>query len=251
MATVGAMTSQGPLRRLGPLVREALVDPAPAAVDKVSTSRRRVVVAATVLVGAATMFWSLHIPAGDALFYPATFALAAVWILGAWLSGPVPFAAPEAPGRSRWAALVWLPVALGLALLLVFLLGAVVVAQIPLLAGPVQQLLDHVRLGSLGILVLVTAINGVSEEYFFRGALFQALPPRWQVAGSTAIYAAVTAVSGVPLLVLAGAMLGLLVALQRRATGGFVAGAVTHVVWSLGMLLLLPPTLGLAARLFG
>ena len=219
--------------------------------ESVSPTRRRAVVIGVVLVGAATMYWSLHIPAGDPLFYPATLALATVWIVGGRLSGPVRSAAPLTLDQKRTAASRWLPFALGFALLVVFLAGAVMVAQIPVLAGPVQDLLDHARFGSLGIVALITAINGVSEEYFFRGALFQALPRRWQVVGSTVVYAAVTALSGVPLLVLAGVMLGLLVALQRRATGGFLAGTITHLIWSLGMLFLLPATLDAADRLVG
>lgn len=133
----------------------------------------------------------------------------------------------------------------GGALLALFLLGAMAVAQVPVLAGPVQDLLDRARRGSFALVAVITAVNGIAEEYFFRGALFQALPRRWRVVGSTALYCLVTACAGIPLLVLAALLLGALVGLQRRATGGFLAPTVTHLAWSLGMLFLLPRVLDL------
>ena len=52
--------------------------------------------------------------------------------------------------------------------------------------------------------------------------------------------------AGIPLLVLAAAILGLVVGLQRRVTGGILGPTITHLTWSLGMLFLLPlgPLLG-------
>lgn len=137
----------------------------------------------------------------------------------------------------------------GLSLLVLFLAGAVVVSRIPVLSTPVQQLLDHARRGSLPLVAVLTAFNGLGEEYFFRGALFQALPKRHRVLFSTLVYGVVTVFSGVPLLVLAALMLGALTALQRRATGGYLAPMVTHLTWSLGMLFLLPSALALGQRM--
>ncbi|NLJ53774.1 MAG: hypothetical protein GX344_06530 [Intrasporangiaceae bacterium] len=51
----------------------------------------------------------------------------------------------------------------------------------------------------------------------------------------------VTAASGIPLLVFAAVILGVAVGLQRRVTGGVLAPIITHLIWSLGMLFLLPP----------
>jgi len=100
----------------------------------------------------------------------------------------------------------------------IFLVGAVVVSLVPALATPVQELLDHARKGNLLLVAAITAANGLAEELFFRGALFAALPRRWQLAGTTVAYTIVTALSGVPLLALAALLLGVVVALQRRAT---------------------------------
>lgn len=247
------MMSSPALDELRRFVHASLLDPAvetDADTDE-KPVRRMVVCAATLLVGALTLRWSLGVAPGDALFYPATAGLALVWLVGARLSGPV------APGHARprhgqtlthgvVQSLVW-----GGSLLALFLAGALLVSRIPLLAGPVQDLLDHARRGSLPLVAALTAVNGLGEEYFFRGALFQAVRRRQRVLVSTGLYAVVTAFSGIPLLVLAAALLGLVVGLQRRATGGFLAPTITHLVWSLGMLFLLPGALDLGGRLFG
>jgi hypothetical protein len=46
---------------------------------------------------------------------------------------------------------------------------------------------------------------------------------------------------GNPLLVFAAAVLGAVVGLQRRAGGGVLAPVLTHITWSMTMLLVLPP----------
>ena len=235
-----------PVRRF---VYASLLRPAANVDPRDVRARRATVCAITLLAGALTLGWSLRVPPGDPLFYPATSALALVWLVGGRLSGPVTLRADRrAQGASKShgiaESVVW-----GGLLLVIFLVGAVVVSRIPMLAGPVQGLLDHARRGSLPLVALLTAVNGLAEEYFFRGALFQALPLRWRVGASTILYAVVTSFSGIPLLVLAAAILGMLLGLQRSATGGFLVPTVTHLVWSLGMLFLLPGALAMGARL--
>lgn len=206
--------------------------------------RRRVVVALTLVVGAVALGLALAIRPGDPLFYPATLAVAAVWAGGAVLSGPLYFGRAHTRAGAQTGRGVLQGFLLGVGLLAVFLLGALVVARIPVLRAPVEDLLDHARYGSLLVVTLVTAINGVAEELFFRGAAYAALPRRWNLLGSTLLYGASTLFSGVPLLTFAALALGLLTGAQRRVTGG-VAGAITsHLTWSLGMLYLLPPLLG-------
>jgi hypothetical protein len=46
------------------------------------------------------------------------------------------------------------------------------------------------------------------------------------------------------MLVFAAAVLGVLVGMQRRVSGGVLAPMLTHVTWSTGMLLVLPPIMG-------
>jgi uncharacterized protein len=61
------------------------------------------------------------------------------------------------------------------------------------------------------------------------------------VLASTGIYAVVTVATGNPMLVFAALTLGLVLGLQRRASGGILAPMLTHVTWSVIMLLALPP----------
>lgn len=205
--------------------------------------RRRVVCALTLLVGGALLWWSLQLAPGDPLFYVGTAALALTWLGGAFLSGPLHLGRGNTRSGRGYSRPVLQSLCLGGLLLAIYLAGAVLVAQVPLLAEPVDDLLDHARYGSLWVVLALTLFNGVAEETFFRGALYAAIPQRWTVAATTVVYTLTTIVSGVPLLVLAAASLGLVCGLQRRVTGGVLGPIITHITWSGGMLLLLPPLL--------
>lgn len=207
--------------------------------------RRRVVAALTLLVGACVLAWALRITPGDSLFYVATLALALVWVLGAFASGRLHLGrAHRRDGGSSRAVVQSLT--LGLLLLAIFLVGAVAVARIPVLREPVDRLLAHAAYGSLSVVAVITAVNGVAEELYFRGALYAAIGRRHAVTISTLVYTLVTAAAGIPLLVLAAALLGVVTGLQRRVTGGILGPVVTHLTWSLGMLFLLPVVLDAA-----
>ncbi|WP_392544132.1 CPBP family intramembrane glutamic endopeptidase [Oryzobacter telluris] len=234
-----------PVAELRAFFRAALVDPVPRDHTEPDWAfrRRRIVAGVTLLVGAGVLAWALRIEPGDPTFYVATIVLAVVWAGGALLSGPLHLGrAHTRAGRGSSRAVVQ-SLALGLLLLAVFMLGAVVVARIPFLREPVQELLDHARFGSLGLVALITAVNGVAEELYFRGALYAGVGRRHAVAVTTLVYTLVTATSGIALLVLAGALVGLVVGFQRRVTGGILGPTITHLTWSLGMLFLLPPVL--------
>lgn len=205
--------------------------------------RRRLVCAATLVAGAALLWWSLDLLPGDTLFYAGTLVLAGVWLLGALLAGPLSLGRARTRAGTSYARPVVQSLVLGATLLALFVAGAFVVAQVPLLRGPVVDLLDHARYGSLPLVLVVTVLNGVAEELFFRGALYAALPARGAVLVTTAVYALTTVVVGVPLLVLAALCVGLVCGLQRRVTGGVLGPVITHLTWSVGMLLLLPALL--------
>ncbi|MGC3994665.1 MAG: CPBP family intramembrane metalloprotease [Propionicimonas sp.] len=231
-----------PFAELGRFVRAALLEPvAPSPADPPDVvRRRRVVVVATLVAGAACLAWALRLAPGDPTFPAATLVLAALWAGGALVSGPLHLGrAHTRSGGSEGRGIVQ-SLALGALLLGVFLLGAVLVARVPLLRDPVQALLDHARYGPLALIAVVTAVNGLAEELFFRGALFAALAPGRAVVGAALASALATVASGVPLLVLAALVLGLVTGAQRRVTGGVLGPMVTHVTWSLGMLFLLP-----------
>lgn len=201
--------------------------------------RRRVVSAATLAVGATLLGFSLATTPGDPAFYALTLALAATWVVGAFLSGPL-HAGRMRFGRDLRRPVVQ-PVVIGLAAVAVFTAGALVVARIPPLSTSLDEVLDHARYGSLPVIALITLVNGLAEELFFRGALYAAIGRLHPVAISTAIYALTTVATGNVMLVFAATVLGVLVGLQRRVSGGVLAPMLTHVTWSMGMLFILPP----------
>jgi membrane protease YdiL (CAAX protease family) len=201
--------------------------------------RRRLVVVATLVVGAALLGVSLSIEPGNPAFYGASFALALTWTLGAFASGPLHAGWIQADSQLRRPVLQ--PVAVGLVAVGVFSVGALVVGQVPFLESSVNSVLDHARQGWLPLVAVVTLVNGLAEELFFRGALYAAVGVRHAVAVSTVVYALTTVATGNVMLVFAAVVLGVVVGLQRRVSGGVLAPMITHVTWSMGMLLLLPP----------
>lgn len=234
-----------PVSELRGFLQAALFTPVPRADAEIPTMlrRRRIVVAVTLVLGAGTLALALRVEPGDPRFYWGTALLAGVWAGGAFLSGPLHLGQGHTRTGERLARPVVQSLALGTLLLGVFLLGAVGVARIPFLAEPVTRLLDYASVGSLTAVIVITAVNGLAEELFFRGALFAAVERFHPVVVTTLVYAATTAASGILLLVVAGTLLGVITGLQRRVTRGILGPTITHLVWSLGMLLLLPPML--------
>ena len=211
--------------------------PEPEAVQR----RRRVITMMVVIVGAAVLGASLRIEPGSAWFYPATVALALVWTLGAFASGPLHLGRGGGPDRLKRPVVS--PVVIGLALAGVFVLGALVVREVPFLAGQVSAVVEHADQGSLLLLSLITAMNGVAEELFFRGAAYASIP-RHPVPVTTGAYALATFATGNVMLAFAALLLGVVVGLERRASGGILAPVLTHVTWGLAMLLALPVLFG-------
>jgi membrane protease YdiL (CAAX protease family) len=203
--------------------------------------RRQVVTAAFVVLGGIVLGISLRIEPGSAWFYAGTVGLAAVWAVGAFLSGPLHLGRIAHTGGPRRPVIA--PILLGLGLAGVFLVGGLAVRSIPFLDEQVRSVLDHAAEGSLPLLVVITAVNGIAEELFFRGAAYAAVT-RYPVPVTTVAYAIATLATGNVMLSFAAVLLGLVVGLQRRASGGILGPILTHVTWSLAMLLILP-------RLFG
>ncbi|MCW2525770.1 MAG: hypothetical protein JWM76_630 [Pseudonocardiales bacterium] len=221
---------------------------APALIEKVPRDheqsdhefrRRRIVVAVVLVLGATLLGISLSVKPGDSAFYPLTLGVAAVWIVGGFLSGPLHLG--YMPFRGTLRRPVITPIAFGLLAAAIFVVGALIVREIGPLRDYVQNILEHARKGSLSLIVLVTVVNGIAEEIFFRGGLFAAIGRKNPVIISTVIYAIATVATGNPMLVFAAATLGLVLALQRRASGGVLAPILTHITWSTLMLFVLPP----------
>ena len=206
--------------------------------------RRQLVTLTFLLLGAVVLGWSLRIDPGSTLFYPATLALAVVWTVGAFASGPLHLGRimhPEGPRRP-----VVTPVLLGLLLAGVFVLGGLLVREIPALDRQVRWVLEHADQGSGPLILLITVVNGIAEELFFRGAVYAASTRR-PVAVSAVAYTLATLATGNVMLTFAAVLLGIVVGLQRRAAGGILAPILTHVTWSATMLVALPLVFGVGA----
>jgi membrane protease YdiL (CAAX protease family) len=240
----GAMPA-GFLGELDRFLRASLFTPVPRdhAESDMAIRRRRIVCALALAAGAVLLGLSLSLPPGDDRFYLYMALVAAIWTVGSFASGKIYMGQAHTRRGDRYAVPVVQSLALATLLLAVFLIGAVLVARVPVLRGHVNAVLDYARFGSLPIVAVLTLINGLAEELFFRGAVFSAVPAHHQISISTLLYMLVTLATGNVMLVFAAAVLGTVVALQRRVTGGVVAPMITHVVWSCGMLFLLPTLL--------
>ncbi|HEY9565942.1 MAG TPA: CPBP family glutamic-type intramembrane protease [Nocardioides sp.] len=203
-------------------------------IRKQASPRRRLrVTAATAAVGAVLLAISLRIEPGSGWFYPSTLALAVVWGVGAWLSGPLHL------GRVGTERPVLPALIVGAALASVFVVGGLVVREIGFLADRVADVLAYAAQGSGLLVLVVTVVNGVAEEMFFRGALYDVVPHH-RVLITAVAYAMVTVVTGNLMLAFAALLLGLVVGRQREVSGGLLAPAITHVTWSVAMLYALP-----------
>ncbi len=224
-------------------VAPALIEKVPRDHDQPDSDfrRRRVVTAVVLVVGATLLGFSLAVRPGDSLFYVLTLAVAATWIIGGIASGPLHLG--YIPFRGSLRRPIVTPFVIGLVASAVFVVGALIVREIPPLRDYVENVLDHARKGSIVLIIVVTVLNGIAEEVFFRGALFAAIGRRQPVVISTIIYALATVATGNPMLVFAALTLGLVLALQRRASGGILASMITHVTWSMIMLFALSPVL--------
>ncbi len=202
---------------------------------------RQLVTVGFVLLGAVVLGVLLRLEQGSALFVLMSLVLAGVWAVGAFVSGPLHLGSIQV--RDMPVRPILQPILIGLALAGVFVAGALVVREIEPLADQVRGVLGFATEGYLPVLALVTAINGIAEELFFRGAAYAAIT-RSPVAWTTVAYTIATAATGNVMLSFAAVLLGLIVGLQRRASGGILAPILTHCTWSLAMLFALPAVFG-------
>ncbi len=240
------------MRRLGLHLRASLWDMTPRdhRQSPAEFRRRQVVSVVVLIIGAIVLAFSLRLEPGNKWFYLATTGLAAVWALGAFASGPLHLGRIGHPEPTGGVAPrpVLQPILIGAALAVVFVLGALVVREIPWmtvtggrvdLSEQVRTVLRHAQQGNALILLVVTVLNGIAEELFFRGAMYAAIP-RHQVAITTVAYTVATLATGNFMLGFAAVLLGVVVGLQRRASGGILAPILTHLTWSVTMLYALP-----------
>jgi len=204
--------------------------------------RRRIVVAITLVIGAAVLGFSLRRHPGESSFYWLTLLLAAVWIAGGFISGPLHLGGICWRGRNQRPVITGTTI--GLLLGGVFVVGGLIAREIPAVSALITRVLLFAHHGWLPLIVAITLINGVAEEIFFRGALYTALGRYHPVLISTVLYVCATMASGNPMLGFAATILGTVCGLERRASGGVLAPLLTHLVWGLIMVLALPPMFG-------
>jgi membrane protease YdiL (CAAX protease family) len=192
------------------------------------------------LGAAALLRSSFAAQAGSARFYLLTASLAGTWTGGALSAGPIPWRGDSWDARPASAAraLIVVPVVTGAATFAVFYAAARAARRHRALRGAIARVLRYADAGSAPLVVLIASGSGVAEELFFRGALWSGPRP---LRTTTLAYAASTAATGNPALVLAGLITSVIFGWQRAATGGVLAPALTHVTWSVLMLRYLPP----------
>ncbi len=233
------------MRRLGLQLRHTLWDMTPRDHRQSDRAfrRRQLVSLVVVVVGALVLAFALRrTDTGSAEFYGATMLLALVWTIGAFASGPIHLGRVGVDEKAA-ARPILQPILIGAALSLVFVVGAFIVRLIPPLADQVRNVLEFAGEGSSALpLLVVTVLNGIAEELFFRGGLYAAIRQH-QVPVTAVAYAIATAATGNVMLAFAALVLGVVVGLERRASGGILAPVLTHLVWSVTMLYALPAIL--------
>ena len=192
------------------------------------------------LAAAALLRSSFAVKAGSARFYLLTAGLAGTWTCGALGAGAIRWRGDgwrTRPGSAA-RALIVVPVVTGAATFAVCYGAARLARRHRSLRRAIASVLRYADAGSTPLVVLIASGSGVAEELFFRGALWSGPRP---LRTTTLAYAASTAATGNPALVLAGLITSVIFGWQRAATGGVLAPAVTHITWSVLMLRYLPP----------
>lgn len=226
-----------PLARLSPLPGQLGTARAePVAVR----ARRRRIIAATGISGAGLLAASLSASAGSRQFYLLTTALAGTWAGGALAAGPLPWGRIRDHDNAPHCHVI-MPVLTGAGAFGLFYGAARLAQRIPPLNRAITTVMRYPEDGAAPLVILTACANGVAEELFFRGALWSLAEQAHPLATTTFAYAATTAVTRNPALTIAGVTTSVLFGLHRRASGGVLAPAVTHLTWSLLMLSFLPP----------
>ncbi|HEU0131901.1 MAG TPA: CPBP family glutamic-type intramembrane protease [Mycobacteriales bacterium] len=158
--------------------------------------------------------------------------LAAVLVAGALLSGGVPVA------HRRGKHPLVRPVLTALAVFVVFVVVGWFARLLPPVDHAVDSVLRRADAWSWPAAALLAAVAGVAEEVFYRGAVFERA--RLPLVTATAAHALATLPALNVALTGAALLLGVVLGLSRRASGGWWAPAVTHTAWSLLVLAWLP-----------
>ncbi len=198
---------------------------------------RACVLATAGLSGAVLLRWSFSAKADSRRFYGLTAALASTWTAGALLTSAKPGGSSV---RGSLEADVARPALTGAATFALFYAAAGIVRRNPVLHRSIASVLHYADRGTTPAVLLTASVNAVAEEWFFRGALWDAGGAH-PLATTAVAYTAVTTASGNPALVVAGAITSVIFGRERARSGGAVAPAIAHLTWSALMLTCLPP----------
>ncbi len=205
--------------------------------------RRRVVVVIVLLLGAGVLGLALRRHPGESSFYWLSLTLAAVWAFGSFVSGPLHLGGLCWRGRNQRPVISG--TVIGLLLGAAFVVGGLIAREIPAVSELITRVLQYTDQGPWRLTMAIALVGGIAEELFYRGALYTALGRYHPALVSTVVYVTATLASGNLMLGFAAIVLGTVCALERRATGGVLAPILTHFVWTLVVLLALPPLFGL------
>lgn len=198
--------------------------------------RRRLAVAVTLVIGTGLLAATLRVPDGSVRFTVLAALTAAAWVVGAVASGPNPVRPPmPSPWRVALRA-----TAVGGAAFVGFLVAHAVGQRLPVVSGALDRVLATADAGPVALVLVIALVNGVAEELFFRGAVYAALEARRPALTSTLVYVAATAATANVALIVAAAVMGALLSLERRSTRSVLAPIVTHLTWSTLIVLVLP-----------
>jgi len=204
-------------------------------------NRQQTTTLAFAAIGATVLAFSLRLEPGSDLFVVSTLTLAAVWAVGAFAAGPLHLGrlGPQLGAFAEGRRPIVTSLGVGALLAGVFVLGALVVREIEPLRVAVTEVVQYADQGAGPLILLVTVLNGLAEEIFFRGAVYDAVPRR-KVLATTVLYVVATALTGNVMLAFAAIVIGAVTGWQRHFTGGILAPMLTHITWSVSMLYALP-----------
>lgn len=197
---------------------------------------------AVICVAISTLAFAVALALRDSLDpWRSTVAAAGVGIaLSAWALGP----RLRALFAVSWRG-VLVSVALGVCLVAATHAGfALVRLVLPELARSVRGLYGSIDNGiPRGAIAAMTAIIVVAEELVWRGVAMALVPGRARAAVASVVLYVLPQLPGhVPVLIIAAAVLGTILAVQRLITGRLVEPILTHAIWSVAIFVVLPVT---------
>ena len=206
--------------------------PNPDTVGPVSRRRSLLVLTLTIVAAAFATRAAFAAEPGSERQTLLTYALAGVLVLGTFASGGRP------PAHRRGRRPVAGPALTAFALFLLFVVAGWLVSWLGPVDRAVEAVVRHGRAGPAWEVALGATVAGAAEEAFYRGALWERV--RLPLVTTALAHMATTLPAGNVALTLAAGVLGIVVGFSRRASGGWWAPAVTHVVWMLLVLAWLP-----------